>query len=129
MTEPIGQRTDGADRDALAAQIGDRLDRRIRFYRERDIGWGAGGRGDGEDRRALGRECHRRAAAETDIDAVRRHPFLQLGVAAKARDRDVDTVFGEDALLRANIERDEAELPGHRFGGTDLNRGLRRRCR
>jgi len=67
----------------------------------------AGESRDGMNRRAFGGKGHRRAAAEAEIDAAGSHRLLQLGIAAVVGDLEIDAVFLPDALLLADLQRQE----------------------
>ena len=68
----------------------------------------AGESGHGKHWRTLGRKRHPRAATEPEIDTAGGKRLLQLGVARELRALDFDTLFGEEALLNADIEGQES---------------------
>jgi hypothetical protein len=71
--------------------------------------------GDRLDGRALNDEGHRRAGAERDVEAIRRHRLLHAGIAGKGDRLDLEPVLGEESLAHADIERHERERLGHGF--------------
>jgi hypothetical protein len=94
---------------------------------DRNVARLAGESGNGDDRRAFDGKGHRRAAAETEIDAVGGEGLLQLGVAAQPADLDLEPVFFPDAMSGADIQRDEGPGGVDRLCGPHLVEGEGRR--
>jgi hypothetical protein len=124
LRQPRGERADGRYRHDLALQIGNLLNRRIFFDHDADIGGRTEIGSDGAHRRAFGRKCHARSAAEPEIDRVGGKTLLQLGITGEIDDLHIEPVFGEDALADADIERREGEGGRHRLADADFLRGI-----
>jgi hypothetical protein len=113
--QPIRQPADSGDRDLLALQIGDIVDRRIRRHenaekrdRRRDIAHSQLGR-------ALGDQGHLRPAADADIDAASEHRLMHLCRALKGDDLHIDPVLGKNAGLHPDVERQHRRRRQCRF--------------
>ena len=76
-------------------------------------------------RRTLGRKRHPGAAAEPELDTAGGKRLLHLGVAAQVGDLDFETLLGEEALLDADIERQERPGTALRLPDTNAVIGVR----
>src|SRR5262249_61643586 len=76
--------------------------------------------GDPDRRRALGWEAGHRAGAEPHVDTAGSERLLQLGVAAKARDLDRDSLPLENLGLDPDLGSAESKGIGHRLAKPDL---------
>src|SRR6185312_11500995 len=125
--QPFRHAAGRGDRDGLALEIGDSLDRTVLGDDQRHHQRRSRHRGDTELRRALGDKAQRRARTQTDIDRFRGKRLLQLGGAAEIEALHLDAVLGENAFLDADIERHEGEHFALRLADTQRI-GLRNRA-
>jgi hypothetical protein len=95
------------------------LDRAVIAHHHHDGAGRVGQGGDREHGRALGHEGERRAAAERNIDRIRRQGLQQPCIARKAADLDVEAAFLEEAGLGPDIGRNKRE--SLRLGLADAN--------
>jgi hypothetical protein len=113
----------------FSLEVVDRLDGAVRPHHQGDEERRARHRGDRLDRHALDDTGHFRAGAQPDIDRIGGERLLQLAAAPVGGAFDLDSVFLEDAVAHADIERHERERLRDRLADPQQLATRRRRHR
>ena len=118
--EPVGQRAGGGDAELLPFEVGDGLDLTAVRDHDRHIGRRSVHRRNRDARHAFGVVTHRRTAAKPEIDLIRGHRALYVGVAFEGRNVELEVELVPDVRVVADFEHGERERGADR--ASDANR-------